>query len=1374
MDRSTYRMGGLARSLKLILTGVAAATVLTACGGSDDPEPITPPPPPPPPPASYTVTAEAGEGGSVAPTEQEVESGEQASIEVTADTGYDIDGVTGCGGDLAGTTYTTGAITEDCTVTASFIKKTYTVTTDVTEGGSWSPTEAIVEHGDSTSFVLTWDPVDYRILTTEGCEGSFADDTYTTGPITAACVVQAQLQFNEAPQCDAGDDTDANAGDRVSIEGTGSDDMEIVSWLWEQISGPEVVILDPASPTLEFDAPDVTEVTTLVFRLTVTDNEGKTATDEVTVTLYPVYPELTGVAMFAGDARAVGSTVTVYLDSSEDLRSINWQVTKRADASAVDFTAINDNAAIEFNVDDVGLYDVVATSHSGDSMQSMAVLTSSVPAPDPAALENYDGTTALDEVVAVVLNQSWVVSDTLTEAELTALITSDYSTLNPVAYDATQGLLVQYDADSILVREQLEMLKLQPNIASVNQRVHVGVNAEISFSTALPDDGDTWADGGSNWHLETEQGANFVEAWNTVTGNENVQIAVVDGGFYAEHEELQGRYSHLLTASQSAHGNGTAGAIVGASNNGVGVTGINHSSQAVLARWGVQSYAEALAQDDANDLRKIKVVNNSWGPMGNNSSSISMGIYFSRSYRQLALAHQDVLHVWAAGNDGRSATYQNGALHLNNNGSYSPLSNIMVVAAHGSDGLLLPYSNYGTSVDIAAPSEYLGVGAVNAGVSEYYASEDDSYGSCYSGGFNGTSAASPVVAGAASLIYSMYPGFTPTEVKQILVDSADTYVTQRHANAASCNGVPETVELPSPIPVLNVANAVAMAQDIINSKVTISHYMVNPFMNQVQFIMTSIDNNLAVQSFDWQLESLSAEQNWSVTDSGTGDVGIFAGMFDGDAQEHRLTVNVDLYDPQSDTIVNASRSYTFSLAQVFINTRDTVSLNAIGGAELQIANEAGQLYSFTGYSPESGITPAWLKPGSYSVYAEATDYQSSAVSFTVTTDEPQTIYLNMTTLDAGSVGSISGRVVNQNDEPVAGASVRISGGELTNGYFASAVTNSAGEYVISNISKVSSTGQPIESFTMEATASMHTTAVRDEVIVLAGLDRVENFRLNELEESEEVIFADSFENGPGEWSAVGMWHLESMTGNSLYNLLVDEGYVLFAPDEVADHAYLPQAYDGDYVWWYGKADTGTFIGEQASSDTLLSGGRSTSSNMGMLTSPVIDLSNTNQPMLDLQSWWEIESVNPNSSGFDLLRIQVSMNGDNFVTVRTLNPYVDPNDTQRAAKPFSSAGYNRKPVWTNELLDLSAYVGSQIQIRFQFATIDHLYNGFRGWVIDHVRVVDRYSEVVDPSIASGRVEHPDSAELLQQLRQPQWQPEQAQQAPVRDSMDGVQR
>lgn len=226
-----------------------------------------------------------------------------------------------------------------------------------------------------------------------------------------------------------------------------------------------------------------------------------------------------------------------------------------------------------------------------------------------------------------------------------------------------------------------------------------------------------------------------------------------------------------------------------------------------------------------------------------------------------------------------------------------------------------------------------------------------------------------------------------------------------------------------------------------------------------------------------------------MTDSGTGDVGIFAGMFDGDAQEHRLTVNVDLYDPQSDTIVNASRSYTFSLAQVFINTRDTVSLNAIGGAELQIANEAGQLYSFTGYSPESGITPAWLKPGSYSVYAEATDYQSSAVSFTVTTDEPQTIYLNMTTLDAGSVGSISGRVVNQNDEPVAGASVRISGGELTNGYFASAVTNSAGEYVISNISKVSSTGQPIESFTMEATASMHTTAVRDEVIVLAGLDR---------------------------------------------------------------------------------------------------------------------------------------------------------------------------------------------------------------------------------------------------------------------------------------------
>ena len=69
---------------------------------------------------TYVVSATAGTGGSVSPTSQSVSSGSTTTVTVTANSGYDIDSVTGCGGSLIGTTYTTGAITGNCTVTAVF------------------------------------------------------------------------------------------------------------------------------------------------------------------------------------------------------------------------------------------------------------------------------------------------------------------------------------------------------------------------------------------------------------------------------------------------------------------------------------------------------------------------------------------------------------------------------------------------------------------------------------------------------------------------------------------------------------------------------------------------------------------------------------------------------------------------------------------------------------------------------------------------------------------------------------------------------------------------------------------------------------------------------------------------------------------------------------------------------------------------------------------------------------------------------------------------------------------------------------------------------------------------------------------------------
>jgi len=49
-----------------------------------------------------------------------VSPGSTATFDVTPKTGYFIASVTGCGGNLSGSTYTTGAISSTCTVTASF------------------------------------------------------------------------------------------------------------------------------------------------------------------------------------------------------------------------------------------------------------------------------------------------------------------------------------------------------------------------------------------------------------------------------------------------------------------------------------------------------------------------------------------------------------------------------------------------------------------------------------------------------------------------------------------------------------------------------------------------------------------------------------------------------------------------------------------------------------------------------------------------------------------------------------------------------------------------------------------------------------------------------------------------------------------------------------------------------------------------------------------------------------------------------------------------------------------------------------------------------------------------------------------------------
>jgi hypothetical protein len=69
---------------------------------------------------SYQVTAVAGAGGTVTPTEQTVFYGDVAVVEVQPEEGYRIDQVSGCGGSLNGGYYASAEVFAACEISATF------------------------------------------------------------------------------------------------------------------------------------------------------------------------------------------------------------------------------------------------------------------------------------------------------------------------------------------------------------------------------------------------------------------------------------------------------------------------------------------------------------------------------------------------------------------------------------------------------------------------------------------------------------------------------------------------------------------------------------------------------------------------------------------------------------------------------------------------------------------------------------------------------------------------------------------------------------------------------------------------------------------------------------------------------------------------------------------------------------------------------------------------------------------------------------------------------------------------------------------------------------------------------------------------------
>lgn len=135
---------------------------------------------------------------------------------------------------------------------------------------------------DSISFtapeVTTQEVLEFEIIVTDNDGG----ESTSTISVTVNNV-------NIVPTVNAGEDITSNEQEVVTLSATAADqDGSIISISWEQVNGPQVELENSSTLSSTFIAPDIDQDEALSFEVTVTDNDGDTATDVITVNLLRV------------------------------------------------------------------------------------------------------------------------------------------------------------------------------------------------------------------------------------------------------------------------------------------------------------------------------------------------------------------------------------------------------------------------------------------------------------------------------------------------------------------------------------------------------------------------------------------------------------------------------------------------------------------------------------------------------------------------------------------------------------------------------------------------------------------------------------------------------------------------------------------------------------------------------------------------------------------------------------------------------------------------------------------------------------------------------------------------------------------------------
>jgi len=316
------------------------------------------------------------------------------------------------------------------------------------------------------------------------------------------------------------------------------------------------------------------------------------------------------------------------------------------------------------------------------------------------------------------------------------------------------------------------------------------------------------------WHLDNPVygGIQMEKAWDISTGSSSVVVAIVDTGIAYEN---YGKYCQAPDLANTCfvqgydfvnndshpnddnnHGTHVAGTVAQSTNNNLGVAGIAFKTclmpVKVLDKKGSGSYANV-----ANGIRYAadhgaKVINLS---LGGGSSSDTLKEAVKYAYEK------GVTVIAACGNENVSSCLYPAAYD----------DYVIAVGATQYDESKAPYSNYGASLDLVAPGGNIKVDQNKDGYGDGVLQQTfaDSSQLCSFGYyfFQGTSMASPHVAGVSALLLASGRATGPDEVRNLLQTTADDLGSPGRdniygwglVNAAAALGVTPTPTL-TPIP----------------------------------------------------------------------------------------------------------------------------------------------------------------------------------------------------------------------------------------------------------------------------------------------------------------------------------------------------------------------------------------------------------------------------------------------------------------------------------------------------------------------------------------------------------------------------------------------